>query len=170
MSKKTPAEAKLSLAELESYASRIRTELKVPKQNDVFRVAVEAGYLTALADGTVDPAETTTMVRAIEMLSEGAVIEWETEELLSQCADRAKKDGASTRAESTGKELAALGHAEVGLLFAALVAGASKGIDKKEAEMLKTVGAAAGLAGDAVKDIVKRANAMRQAGSDHPPA
>jgi tellurite resistance protein len=163
MSKKTPAEAKLSLVELEEHAARVRNELKVPKQNDVFRVAVEAGYLTALADGTVDGAETATMVRAIETLSEGAVIEWETEELLGECAARAKKDGASKRAESTGKELAALGQAEVGLLFAALVAGASKGIDKKEAEMLKLVGAAAGLAGDVVKDIVKRANAMRQA-------
>jgi tellurite resistance protein len=169
MSKKTPAEAKLSLAELEAYASRIRNELKVPKQNDVFRVAVEAGYLTALADGTVDSAETATMVRAIEMLSEGAVIEWETEELLAECAKRAEKDGASKRAESAGAELKALGQAEVGLLFAALVAGASKGIDKKEAETLKAVGAAAGLAGDAIKEIVKRANAMRQTGSAPPP-
>jgi tellurite resistance protein len=159
MAKKTQA-AKPALPELEAHAEKIRIELKVPRQNDVFRVAVEAGYLTALADGEVDDAETAVMVRAIEILSEGAVIEWETETLLGECAERADKHGAAKRAESAGKELKALGQAEAGLLFAALVAAASKGIDKKEAEVLKTVGAAAGLAGDAIKEIVKKANAM----------
>lgn len=159
MAKKTQA-TKPALPDLEAHADRIRSELDVPKQNDVFRVAVEAGYLTALADGAVDDAEQAVMVRAIEILSTGAVIEWETETLLDECAARAEKDGAATRAQAAGKELGALGQAEAGLLFAALVAGASKGIDKKEAEVLKTVGNAAGLAGDAIKEIVKRANAM----------
>jgi tellurite resistance protein len=153
------------MLELEAHAEKIRSELKVPQQSDVFRVAVEAGYLTALADGTVDDAERATMIRAIEILSAGAVIEWETESLLDECAERAKKEGAAKRVEAAGGELGTLGHAEAGLLFAALVAAASKGIDKKEAEVLKGVAAAAGLAGDRVKEIVKRANAIsKQAG------
>jgi tellurite resistance protein len=159
MAKKTHA-PKPALSDLEAHADAIRKELAVPKQNDVFRVAVEAGYLTALADGEVDEAEQVTMVRAIELLSAGAVIEWETEALLEECAERARKDGAGKRAEAAGKELRALGQAEAGLLFASLVAAASKGIDKKEAEVLKAVGAAAGVGGDAIKEIVKKATAM----------
>ncbi len=161
MAKKTQAGGNLRSPDLEAHAAeKIRKELAVPKQADVFRVAVEAGYLTALADGEVDEAEQAVMVRAIELLSAGAVIEWETETLLEECAARAGKDGAAKRAEAAGKELGALGQAEAGLLFAALVAGASKGIDKKEAEILKAVGGAAGLAGDAIKEIVKKANAL----------
>ncbi len=56
-----------------------------------------------------------------------------------------------------GAALAALGQAEAGIYFAALVAHASKGIDKKEADVLKEVGKAAGLTNDRVRDIVKRA-------------
>jgi tellurite resistance protein len=159
MAKKNQA-TKPALPDLEAHADKIRSELNVPKQNDVFRVAVEAGYLTALADGVVDDAEQAVLVRAIEILSAGAVIEWETEALLEECVGRAEKDGAAKRAQAAGKELGALGQAEAGLLFAALVAGASKGIDKKEAEVLKTVGGAAGLAAEAIKEIVKKANAM----------
>jgi tellurite resistance protein len=151
---------KNAIADIEAQATRIRNELKVPKQNEVFGAAVEAGYLTALADGEVDAKERATMVRAVDLLSEGAVIEWETETLLDECAARAKKDGAGKRAAAVGEALAALGQAETGLYFAALVARASKGIDKKEAEVLKVVGTAAGLGTDAVRDIVKRATTL----------
>jgi tellurite resistance protein len=157
MPTKPPPDPTASIAELEAQAARIRAELKVPKQNEVFRAAVEAGYLTALADGKVDAKELETMVKAIDLLSDGAVIEWETETLLEECAARAEKEGAGKRATAVGEQLAALGQAETGLYFAALVARASKGIDKKEAEVLKTVGAAAGLGSDKVKEIVKRA-------------
>jgi tellurite resistance protein len=151
---------KTAIADIEAHAKRIRDELMVPKQNEVFRSAVEAGYLTALADGEVDAKERATMVRAIDLLSEGAVIEWETETLLDECAARAKRDGAERRAVVVGEELRGLAQAEAGLLFAALVARASKGIDKKEAEVLKVIGSAAGIGNDAVRDIVKRATTL----------
>jgi hypothetical protein len=155
-----PPEMKTAIADIEAQAAQIRSELKVPQQNEVFRCAVEVGYLTALADGTVDAKERATMVRAIDILSEGAVIEWETETLLEECEARAEKEGAAKRQAAVGAALAGLGQAETGLFFAALVARASKGIDKKEAEVLKVVGAAAGVASDAVKDIVKRATTL----------
>jgi len=155
--KKTDAKT-AALAEIESHAQGIREKLKVPKQNELFRFAVEAGYLAALADGNVDESERDVLVRAIELLSEGAVVEWETEAELDACAERAQSQGADTRAAAVGKTLASLGHADVGLYIAALVARASKGIDKKEAEVLKAVGAAAGLSADGVKEIVKRAS------------
>jgi hypothetical protein len=158
MSKKP--EPKSALADLEAQAESIRKQLQVPKQSDVFRTAVEAGYLASLADGEVDEAELATMVRAIEILSEGAVVEWEAETLLDECAERAKVEGAPARAVAVGKQLAALGQAETGLYFAALVARASNGVDKKEAEVLKAVGAAAGVSGDGVRDIVKKAGSL----------
>jgi tellurite resistance protein len=158
--KKTDAK-NAALAELESHAQTIRETLKVPRQNEVFRAAVEAGYLTALADGTMDAGERDTLVRAIELLSEGAVVEWEAETEIDACAARAQAEGAGERATATGKALAALGQAEAGIYFAALVARASKGIDRRETDVLKAVGAAAGLSGDAVRDVVKRASGLK---------
>jgi tellurite resistance protein len=156
MATKKP-ESKSALADIEAHAASIRKELAVPKQNEVFGAAVEAGYLTAASDGKVDDEERSAMVRAIELLSQGAVIEWETESLLDECATRVEKEGIAARTTAVGKTLLELGQAEAGVFFAAVVARASKGIDKKEAEVLKGVGAAAGLAGDKVGEIVKRA-------------
>ena len=154
MAKSTPP----NVSELEKHAALIRDELKVPKQSDVFRAAVEAGYLAALADGDVDDTELSTIVKAVEVLSIGAVIEWEADALLAECIERAKTEGAKKRADAVGAELKELGQAEAALLFAATVARATKGIDKKEAEVLKTIGAAAGVSTDKVRAIVKRAS------------
>src|SRR5690606_7178004 len=54
---------------IEDLAEQIRKELDVPRQGDVFRAAVEAGYLTARADGGVDDTERGVLVRAVELLS-----------------------------------------------------------------------------------------------------
>jgi tellurite resistance protein len=145
------------LAELEAHAETIRAELKVPKQNELFRAAVEAGYLAAAADGDVDATERATIARAVEILSVGAVIEWEAETLLEECEKRVKEEGTEKRAAAVGGELKALGYAETGLYMAALVARATNGVEKSEAEMLKAVGTAAGLSVEKVRGLVKRA-------------
>ena len=150
--------AKPQIADLESRAESLRAELKVPKQNEVFKAAVEVGYLTALADGEVDDEEKAEIVRAVEIISSGAVVEWEAEDLVEECARKASAEGPEVRATAVGAELAALGQAEAGIYFAALVAHASKGIDKKEADVLKQIGKAAGLTADRVRDIVKKAS------------
>jgi tellurite resistance protein len=142
---------------LEDHAAQIREELKVPNQSAVFEAAVEAGYLAALADGNVDTDERAALARAVELLSQGAVIEWETENLLDACASRAKEEGAEKRAEAVGKTLEKLGQADAGMLVAALVARATNGVEKAEAEVLKQIGKAAGLSTDKVRNIVKRA-------------
>jgi len=145
---------------LEDHADQIREELKVPRQSDVFAAAVEAGYLCALADGEVDKAERDVLTKAVELLSQGAVIEWETESLLDECVTRAERDGADVRAKSVGETLKELGQAEAGLLVAAFVARATNGVEKSEAEVLKTIGKAAGLSADKVKAVVKRATGL----------
>ena len=65
-----------TIAELEKHAAEIRKELAVPKQNDVFKAAAEAAYLTAMADGEVGDDEHAAIVEAIGVLSVGAIIEW----------------------------------------------------------------------------------------------
>jgi tellurite resistance protein len=148
--------------DLEAQAESIRAELRVPQQNDVFRQAVEAGYLAALADGKVDEGEISTIVRAIDLLSKGAVIEWEASTLMEECAARASKEGVEARALAVGGALKNLGQAEAGILFAAFIARATNGVDKKEAEMLKKIGKAAGLAAKQVGELVKKAGLLEE--------
>jgi len=146
-----------NLSDLEKHADAIRKDLQVPKQSEVFAAAVEAGYLAALADGEADAEEMATIAKAVGILSVGAVIEWEAETLLEECAARAKAEGAEKRAAAVGAKLKELGQAEAGILLAAYVARATNGVEKKEAEVLKAVGSAAGLSGQKVGAIVKRA-------------
>ncbi len=147
----------MSKKNLEDHADQIRAALKVPRQSDVFKAAVEAGYLAALADGNVDATERETLAKAVDILSQGLVIEWETEQLLDDCEKHVKEEGAEKHAEHVGKQLADLGQAEAGLLVAAFVARATNGVEKSEAEVLKKIGKAAGIDAKSVGAIVKKA-------------
>lgn len=157
-----PATTNPTILLLEKHADSIRGELKVPKQSEVFRAAVEAGYLTANADGHVDDGERDSIVRAVEILSEGAVIEWEVESLVEECIARSKAEGADKRAVAVGAALKELGQAEAGILLASVVARATKKVEKKEADVLKAVGKAAGLTNEQVASVVKRAASIAE--------
>lgn len=149
----------MATAELEKHADAIRSDLAVPKQNEVFEIAAEAGFLAANADGNVDDDERAMLVAAIETLSKGAVIEWEADALIESCAARAEKNGGAARAEAVGARLKDLGQPEAGLLFAAFVAQSSGGIDKKESAVLHAIGKAAGVAKAKVTALLKRVGA-----------
>ncbi|MGH7285467.1 MAG: hypothetical protein ACRELY_28430 [Polyangiaceae bacterium] len=148
-----------TLAVLSKYADEIRSDLAVPRQNDVFRIATEAGFLAANADGNVDDDEKKVIVEAVGLLSKGAVIEWEADTLLEEAGERLKKDGAEKRHEAVGAELKDLGQPEAALLFAAFVAQASGGIDKDEAEVLHAIGKGAGVAKNKITAMLKRVGA-----------
>jgi tellurite resistance protein len=145
---------------LEEHADKIREELKVPRQAELFKAAVEAGYLTARADGGVDDDEQAILVQAVELLSQGLVIEWETHALIDECKALCDAEGLEGRAAKVGEVLKGLGQAEVALFIAALVARATKGVEKSEAELLKAIAKGAGLPTDKVRDIVKRATSL----------
>ena len=147
---------------LEDHADKIREELKVPRQGELFRAAIEAGYLTARADGGVDETELDVLTKAVELLSQGIVIEWETETLIDECKKLADAEGIEGRAAKVGEILKDLGQAEAGLFVAALVARATKGVEKSEAELLKAIGKSAGIDGKKVGEIVKRAAAISE--------
>ena len=145
---------------LEKHADEIRKALRVDKQTDVFRVAVEAGYLAALADGKVDDAERAAIVAAIRILSEGAVIEWEVEALVDECKARIEAEGKDKRAKAVGAELKGLGQPDAGVLFAAVVAQATGGIDAAEKKVLESIGEAAGLKKGPIGALLKKAGAV----------
>lgn len=151
------AASKLSI---EDHAEKIREQLKVPRQDEVFKAAVEAGYLTALADGGMDEAEREILVRAVEMLSRGLVIEWETEGLIEGIQKLVDAEGLEGRAAKVGEKLKELDQVEAGLFVAAIVARTTKGVEKSEAELLKAIGKAAGVSMDVVKDVVKRSTSL----------
>ena len=151
------AASKLSI---EDHAEKIREQLKVPRQDEVFKAAVEAGYLTALADGGMDEAEREILVKAVEMLSRGLVIEWETQSLIDDLQKLVESEGLEARAAKVGEKLKELNQVEAGLFVAAIVARTTKGVEKSEAELLKQIGKAAGVGMDVVKDVVKRSTSL----------
>jgi tellurite resistance protein len=142
---------------VQKIARAIRSQLPSDAQDKLFRMAVEAGYLAALADGHADPGEMAALVHAIEELSDGVVVGWEVEVLIEECNECIGMEGHQQRAQVVGNELKEIGLSEAGLLIAAYVAFATGGLDEKEVTMLRTLGEAAGLDSDALKPIVKRA-------------
>lgn len=152
------AAKKLNTAYLEAQAETVRASLGTgTKAEQMFKLAAEAGYLTALADGAEDAAEREALVEALEALSKGIVIEWETEGFLGEAWGRISAEGVDARCASVGAKMKELGNAEAGLLIGAIVAYASNGIDKTEAAILEKIGAAAGLQRAQVAAVVKKA-------------
>ena len=94
------------------------------------------------------------------MLSRGLVIEWETESIIDECQKNFETEGLEGRAAKVGEKLKELDQVQAGLFVAALVARATKGVEKSEAELLKSIGKAAGVGMDVVRDIVKRATSL----------
>jgi tellurite resistance protein len=147
----------LNIAYLQEQAGEVRKGLPAGNQSALFEVAVEAGYLTALADGKEDEGEREALVKAIEILSAGLVLEWEVEPLVDKIAERVGKEGNDERCAAVGKAIKELKAAEAALLIGAVVAHASGGIDKKEAVVLEKIGTAAGLDKKQLTAIVKKA-------------
>jgi tellurite resistance protein len=147
----------LNVSYLEEQAGAVKKDLPAGNQSVLFEAAVEAGYLTALADGTEDEGEREALVKAIDILSAGLVLEWEVEPLVEKIAERVKKEGSDARCAAVGRQLKELGHAEAALLIGAVVAHATAGIDKKEAVVLEKIGTAAGLDKKQLAAVAKKA-------------
>jgi tellurite resistance protein len=148
MSKNKPTKEKLA-----EYADEVRKELSFRGQDELFGLAVEAGHLAAKADGSVDASELQAIVAAIDVLSQGTVIELEVESII-QASDAAGGSDLD-KAEGVGKRLGELGQAEAGLLLAAFVAQAVGGIDAAERKVLRAVGKAAGIGEAKIRRILK---------------
>jgi tellurite resistance protein len=139
--------------QIESFAGVIRDKVSVPRQNEVFKAAVDAAHLASMIDGKIDEAEKKAIVEALEVLSKGHVIEWEIDLMV----DEAQKSSGSrdAKAKAIGDRLKELGQPEAGLYVAAFVAQSTAGIDDKEARVLKSIGKAAGIGDKRVREILK---------------
>jgi tellurite resistance protein len=126
-------------------------------QDEVFRVAVEIGYLAARADGQMDAKEKQAIVDAVDVLSKGMTIELEVDSIIEEVD--ALGGSEDERAQKLGSRLAELGQAEAGLLFGAFVAQSTSGIDAKERKVLRAVGRAAKIADKRVGGILKAVGA-----------
>jgi tellurite resistance protein len=144
-------------AYLEEQAGAVQKSLPAANQSLLFEAAVEAGYLTALADGSEDEGEREALVEAIEILSKGLVLEWEVEPLIDKVAARVQAEGSDARCASVGKSIKELDGVEAALLIGAVVAHATGGIDKKEAGVLEKIATAAGFERKQIAAIVKKA-------------
>jgi len=151
------AKKTLNVGYLQQQAETVRASLSGSHQNALFEAAVEAGYLTALANGSEDEGERDALVKAVEILSSGLVLEWEVEPLLEKIAARIQAEGAPARCAAIGTNIQELGQAEAAMLVGAVVAHATAGIDKQEAGVLEKIGTAAGLAKPQIAAIVKKA-------------
>lgn len=143
-STKKPTKEKLA-----DMAEAVRKELEFRGQDDVFKLAVEIGYLAAKADGSFDDDEKKAIVDAVDILSKGTVIELEVDAIIAE-ADAEGRD-----AKALGEKLEALKQADAGLLFGAFVAQATHGIDKHERKVLRDVGRSAGLKANRIRTILR---------------
>ncbi|MBW2458506.1 MAG: hypothetical protein JRI68_28665 [Deltaproteobacteria bacterium] len=151
--KKKPTKEKLA-----EYAEQIRGELEeFRKQDDMFRVAVEVGYLAARADGEVDEAERQALIAAVDILSQGVVIELEVDAIVAEL--EAVEGNDLQKAEALGAKLDSASQADAGLLVGAFVAQATSGIDRGERKVLRTMGRAAGLKDHRIRAILKAVGA-----------
>jgi tellurite resistance protein len=150
---KKPTKEKLA-----EYAESIRSELKeFRQQDDLFRLAVEVGYLAARADGEVDDSERKTLVDAVDILSKGVIIEMEVDSIIAEVEAVEGDDVA--KAKVLGEQLAKLEQADAGLLVGAFVAQSTSGIDKNERKVLRDVGRAGGLKDARIRAILKTVGA-----------
>ena len=151
-SKKKPTKEQLV-----EYAETVRNELTAMKQNEVYKIAVEIGYLAANADGTIEDSEKEALVAAVEVLSQGAVIEWEADALFEEA--QSSGDDGLVRAEALGARLKELDQANAGVLVGAFVAQSASGIDRAEAKVLRAVGKGAGINERKVRELLKQVGA-----------
>lgn len=148
--------AKRTDADLKKIAAEMRKVMTGPTLNQVYRQAMEAGYLCALADGEADAGEKEAIVKAMHDLSSGLVVEWEVDAMMDECNDAIGSEGHEARAKSVGAKLKELGQAEAGLLLGAYTAFATGGLDKKEAGVLEKIGTAAGVTKNQIANLVKQ--------------
>ncbi len=111
----------------------------------LFNAVVEAGYLVAAADGTVDATELATLKRAILVLAGDELATDELDALVDDLIDLRKSEGEVSRCRAVGELLAAHKSADDGLYLAAAIAYASNGLDRSELGVLERIATAAGV-------------------------
>ena len=101
---------------------------------------VEAGYLMAAADGTIEDAERETVAGVITGFTKGHATPEEIEELIDACAEALESDGYEARLAAVAHNLASKELRHYGLLTAALVLVSDGEVGDDELELYTDMG------------------------------
>ena len=133
-----------------AYGARPPEEATVPTGFDphavaLFETIVEAAYLVANADGTIDEAEKKVFERVVVSACGGTVTAKQLQGLLSDLNDQATEDGVEKRIAAMAAAVQKKEQAMEVLRIAALLADASEGVSEVESAMMRKMAAALGL-------------------------
>jgi tellurite resistance protein len=133
------------LAHLAPLARRLKQSAALDARDPalLFASIVEAGYLVAAADGTVDPDELATLKSAVAALSDSELSVDEIDTLVEDLIDLRRSAGEAARCRVVGEALADNNAGEEGLYLAAAIAYVSAGLDARELRVMERIADAA---------------------------
>ncbi len=139
----------------------------------LFHAIVEAGYLVAAADGTVDNAELQTLKNAVATLTEGEMTPGDIDALLEDFMDLRQSEGQVARCNAIGAILREAHAGEEGIYLASAIAYVSAGLSAAELAVMERIATAARISGAQLAVIatsVRDEIARRTTGVDMPSA
>lgn len=116
---------------------------------------IEAAWLIARVDGTIDRAEHKTLGDIVRAVASGGLRADDLDDLLDGAATRLLHEGLAVRCAAVGERLARNGAAEAGLRLAVAVAGASNGVSLAESVTAAAIARAAGVSDDTADAILR---------------
>ncbi len=137
------------IAHLAPLARQLRSSI-LPGGGDpalLFNAIVEAGYLVAAADGTVDPTELETLKKAVGTLTDGEMSPSEIDTLLDDLVDLRETQGEKSRCSAVGAMLRDANAGEEGLYLAAAIAYVSAGLSAPELAVMEEIARTARVSG-----------------------
>ncbi|MEI8254517.1 MAG: hypothetical protein WCJ30_02470 [Deltaproteobacteria bacterium] len=160
------------IAHLAPLARQLRSSI-LPGGGDpsqLFNAIVEAGYLVAAADGTVDATELETLKKAVGTLTDGEMSAGDIDTLLDDLVDLRKSEGEPARCNAVGAILRDANAGEEGLYLAAAIAYVSGGLSEPELAVMEEIARSAHVSGaqlaviaTSVRDEIARRVAVRDA-------
>jgi tellurite resistance protein len=106
---------------------------------------VDLAVIVALADGTIDEAETAALAESIGTLVGGMLDPRMTRHVIRESRAKIEATGVEARAKAIGESLAAHGAAEEGVRLALAIGLASEGLSEVERARVELVARAAGV-------------------------
>ena len=163
------------IAHLTPLARQLRSSI-LPGGGDpslLFHAIVEAGYLVAAADGTVDDTELQTLKNAVATLTEGDMTPGDIDTLIDDFVDLRESEGEAARCDAIGAILREANAGEEGLYLAAAIAYVSAGLSEAELAVMEKLSRTARLSAAQLAVIatsVRDEIARRSTGMEMPSA
>jgi hypothetical protein len=121
------------------------------------RAVLDAVCLVAVADGSVEASEREALERLVKLVGAEAEMPW-VQQRLGELEKVALSDEIAREAERVGQKLQACSAAVEGLTAAAVIGLVSQGMTLGELELLRHMGAAAGILDESISAMVESAD------------